>query len=139
MSTSLPTGPVIPALLTSPVTVPSSAAAANSASTSAASAVSSATVTQRAPGRPDLLGHRRRALGLGAIAEHDVVAVGGEPAADRGADAAAAAGDHGQRARHYSAAASSSRTEPGARPVSRSTTSVWALSAPMRVAAPNVA
>ena len=80
-----------------------------------------------------------RTRGGGAVGEHDVVTVGGEPAADRGADAAAAAGHHGQRAGHYSAAASSSRTVPGTRPVSRSTTSVWALSAPVRVAAPKVA
>lgn len=50
VSTSLPNGPVTPALLTSPVTDPSrSAAVSNSRSTSASTEVSALTVTQRAP------------------------------------------------------------------------------------------
>src|SRR4051794_8943875 len=48
-STSLPTGPVIPALLTSPVTTPTDAVVSNSASTSAGEATSACTGSQRAP------------------------------------------------------------------------------------------
>ena len=93
-SASRPIGEVVPALFTSAVIGPNSAAAvANSASTSSSTAVSTRTATHRVPASVTCGDDPVGGCFVGAVSDRDVVTVLGEPSGRRGTDAAGTAGD----------------------------------------------